>query len=111
MFGARPSAVLEAQSAKEITAPVEASFTVNGSDAKQCLAFTGVTTLTIKAESVKDNPFIESVRFEYSVDKGASWKTVGYDYDAGKNIYKVEWQPDNARYLYSYQIRIYLRWI
>ena len=105
LFGYRPSNVLDAVKAQPIKAPVEPSFTVNGLNAKKCLAFTGVTTLAIKAESVNDNPFIESVRFEYSVDKGVNWKTVGYDYDIGKKIYKVEWQPDNSRDLYNYQVR------
>ncbi len=104
-FGWRPADVLNADQAKEIKAPVESSFTVNGKGAKQCPMFTGMTTLAIKAENFKDNPFIESVRFEYSIDKGANWRTIGYDYDAGKKDYKVEWQPDNARILYNYQVR------
>ncbi|MDD5427845.1 MAG: glucoamylase family protein [Candidatus Omnitrophica bacterium] len=105
LIGSRPIDVLESASPKEIAAPAESSFTVNGSSARQCRAFSGATTLAIKAEDVDANPFIESVRFEYSADKGVNWKTIGYDYDAGKKVYKVEWQPDNTRGLSSYQIR------
>ena len=65
-----------------------------------------VTTLAIKAQDINDDPFIESVRFEYSAStKAAHWKTIGYDYDVSKKIYKVEWQPDNSRDLYNYQVR------
>ncbi|MDO8525222.1 MAG: glucoamylase family protein [Candidatus Omnitrophota bacterium] len=105
MFGGRPPDALEARAAKGIKPPVESSFTVNGSGAGRCLAFPGATTLAIKAEDIKENPFIESVRFEYSVDKGAGWKTIGYDYDVSKKVYKTGWRPDNARDLYNYQIR------
>ena len=105
IFGCRPLNILEANDVKPIKAPIDSSFTVNGSSARQCLAFTGTTTLGIKAEDVNDNPFIESVRFEYSVDKGANWRTIGSDYNVGKKIYKTEWQPDNSRNLYNYQAR------
>ncbi len=102
LFGYRP---FEITDVKEMKAPVESSFTVNGSNSKQCLLFTGLTTLAIKAQDMNDNPFIESVRFEYSTDKAVGWKTIGYDYDVSKKIYKVEWRPDNSRDLYSYQVR------
>ncbi|MFA6321476.1 MAG: glucoamylase family protein [Candidatus Omnitrophota bacterium] len=105
VVGSRPIDVLESGSPKELSAPAESSFTVNGSNAKQCKLFTENTTLAIKAEDINSNPFIESVRFEYSTDKGASWKTIGYDYNVNKKIYKVEWRPDNSRELCSYQVR------
>jgi len=105
VFGYRDISILEANSAQALKPALESSFTVNGANARQCLAFTGSTNLAIKAESINENPFIESVRFEYSVDKGVNWKTIGYDYNVSKKTYKVEWQPDNARDLYSYQVR------
>lgn len=105
IFGSKPPEVFDAHPGKEINSPIAASFTVNGSAAKQCLALKGLSVLAIKAETSKDNPLIESVRFEYSVDKGINWKTIGYDYDVSKKIYKVEWTLDNARQLYNYQVR------
>ncbi|MDD5437406.1 MAG: carbohydrate binding domain-containing protein, partial [Candidatus Omnitrophica bacterium] len=105
LFGYKPMNILEAKSEKPLKAPVESSFTVNGVNSKKCLAFTGATTLAIKAEDISDNPFIESVRFEFSVDKGAHWRAIGYDYNVAKKIYKVEWQPDNSRELYNYELR------
>ena len=105
IFGYRPLDVLDARDEKPLKAPTEPSFTVNGSNAKQCIVFSGTTTLAIKAEDVNENPFIESVRFEYSVDKGTNWKTIGTDYNVTKKIYKVEWQPDNTRGLYNYEVR------
>jgi hypothetical protein len=105
LFGSRPIDVLESASQKELSAPVESSFTVNGSGAKQCKLLTGAANLAIRAVDIKANPFIESVRFEYSIDKGSNWKTIGYDYDVSKKVYKVEWQPDNSRELHNYQVR------
>lgn len=105
IFGYRKS--LEAISAaqKEIKAPVESSFKVNGVSSKQCLIFKGVNALSINAESMQDNPLIESVRFEYSVDKGAVWRTIGADYDVSKRTYKADWRPDNSRELMRYEVR------
>ncbi len=105
IFGYKPPRTLEGMNVKEIKAPIDSTFTINGSSARQCLAFTGLTVLAIKAEDINDNSSMESVRFEYSIDKGSSWRTIGYDYNAGKNIYKVSWQPDNSRSLYDYQVR------
>ncbi|MFA5143657.1 MAG: glucoamylase family protein [Candidatus Omnitrophota bacterium] len=105
LFGYRPADVLESLGTEDLKAPAESSFTVNGVNSKRCAAFAGTTTLAIKAEDVNNNPFIESVRFEYSVDKGANWRIIGCDYNVSKNVYKVEWQPDNSRQLYNYEIR------
>ena len=104
IFGYRPEDILSAIEIKDIASPVESSFTVNGLAAKQCPAFSSVNTLEIKAESVNENPFIESVRFEYSIGNG-HYKTIGADYDVGKKTYKVEWQLDNTREPYSYKLR------
>ena len=48
---------------------------------------------------------MEGVRFEYSVDKGTVWRTIGTDYDVSKNTYTVSWHPDNSRELARYQLR------
>ncbi|MDD5423125.1 MAG: glucoamylase family protein, partial [Candidatus Omnitrophica bacterium] len=104
LFGHRQEDVLSAIEMKEIAAPVESSFTVNGTGAKQCPAFSSMNTLEIKAESLNENPFLESVRFEYSIDNG-NYKTIGADYDVSKKTYKVDWQLDNTREPYSYKLR------
>jgi hypothetical protein len=105
MFGYRPPDVLKARDVKPLKAPLDTSFTVNGSNAKQCLMFPGSTTLAIKAENIYENPFIESVRFEYCVGESDDWKTIGYDYGVNKKVYKVNWMPDNSRSLYTYKVR------
>jgi len=105
IFGYRPASVLMEKNAKELKVPVENSFKVNGVGSKQCLTFKGTNTLSINAESINDNPFIESVRFEYSADKGATWKTIGVDYDVSKRAYKIDWRPDNSRELSRYEVR------
>jgi hypothetical protein len=104
-FASRPAAVFVSKGEKEIKTPVESSFKANGASSKQCLTLKGVNTLTINAESVQDNPSMEGVRFEYSVDKGAVWRFIGTDYDVSKRNYKVDWHPDNSRELSRYQIR------
>lgn len=105
MFGYRPSLSIAAKGTKEISAPVDNSLKVNGVSSKQCLTFKGVNALSINAESIQDNPFIEGVRFEYSVDKGAVWRMIGVDYDVSKRTYKVDWRPDNSRELARYEVR------
>lgn len=105
LFGYRPKEILSAKEIKEVKPPAESTFKVNGVRAKQCPALTSSNKLEIKAENLSENPFIESVRFEYSADKGNIWRTIGTDYDVRKNIYKVEWNPDNSRELYNYQLR------
>jgi len=105
MFGYRPSLALTAKGAKDVKTPVENSFKVNGASSKQCVTFKSVNTLSINAESVQDNPFIESVRFECSVDKGSVWRVIGVDYDASKRTYKIDWRPDNSRELARYEVR------
>lgn len=105
LFGHRPPDTLIAKETKEIAAPIESSFKVNGVGSKQCLTFKGINALSINAETIEDNPFIESVRFEYSVDKGNVWRALGEDYDVSKKTYKVNWRPDNSRELLRYQLR------
>jgi len=105
IFGYRPEDTLSSKNAGDIAAPAESTFRVNGTDAKQCLAFKGSNELRIAAEDIRRNPYIESVGFEYSTDRGATWRTIGRDYDVSKDIYKVSWEPDNSRDLYSYQVR------
>ena len=105
MFGYRPPFALIAKGTKDIKAPVENLFKVNGVNSKQCLSFKGANTLSINAENAQDNPFIESVRFEYSVDKGSVWRTIGVDYDVFKRAYKTDWRPDNSRELTRYEVR------
>ncbi|MCX5667237.1 MAG: hypothetical protein NTY34_02870 [Candidatus Omnitrophica bacterium] len=63
ILGYRPPLVLISKGVKEIAAPVESSFKVNGVNSKQCLTFKGSNTLAINTESVYDNPYIESFRF------------------------------------------------
>lgn len=105
MFGSRPPLVLIAKGTEEIKTPVENSFRVNKVDSKQCLTFKGANTLSINAQSIQDSPFIEGVRFEYSVDKGAVWRAIGLDYDVSKRTYRTDWRPDNTRELARYQVR------
>jgi hypothetical protein len=105
LFGYRPEQIIAFQGLKEIKPPVESSCRVNGVSARQCITFNGMNELEIKAENIDDNAAIESVRFEYSTDKGGTWRTIGSDYNVGKNIYKTVWSPDNSRDLYNYQVR------
>lgn len=105
LFGYRPEGVLESRNTADLKAPLGASFKINGLKAKQCLAFNGYNILEINAQGASENPFIESVGFEYSTDQGNAWRVIGTDYDTGKNLYKVMWQPDNSRELYRYQVR------
>lgn len=107
LFGNRPEDVLSRseEDRTEIAPPDESSFKVNGISAKQCVTFGGANEIEIKSESFYQNPFLESVRFEYSADKGSSWRTIGVDYDMSGNIHKLDWEPDNTRELYNYQLR------
>lgn len=105
MFGYRPEDVLDARDIKPISAPIESSFRANGVTAKKCLTLNGSNEFTIQAQDMRENPFIENVRFEYSVDNGNIWRSIGADYDVRKKIYKVTWQPDNAREFNRYQVR------
>lgn len=107
LFGNRPEDVFSRKEGdvKEISAPDETSFKINGVNAKKCTTFNGANELEINAESFYQNPFLESVRFEYSVDKGHSWRTIGVDYDISGNAHKMDWEPDNSRELYNYQLR------
>ena len=105
IFGYKPAQVLTSKGTGLLNAPVEKSFKANGVNSKQCLTLKSVNTLSINAESVQNNPAIESVRFEYSVDKGAVWRSIGTDYDVSKKTYTVDWRPDNTRELARYEIR------
>ncbi|MBN2453135.1 MAG: hypothetical protein JXB40_02585 [Candidatus Omnitrophica bacterium] len=107
MFGNRPESVLSSagEDGKDLKAPDEESFKVNGIDAKHCPAFKGDNILEITTESFYQNPSLESVRFEYSVDRGNSWRTIGADYDVEGTVHKINWEPDNTRELLSYQVR------
>jgi hypothetical protein len=105
VFGYRSPQLLIAKAGKEIKSPDERSFKINGVGSKQCLTFKGANTLSINADSVNDNPVMESVRFEYSVDKGATWRTIDYDYDVSRKTYTINWNPDNSRELARYQLR------
>lgn len=105
LLGYRDESVLMSKDIKEIKVPLEASFKVNGQGAKQCIAFNGSNVLEIKAEDISGNPFMEGVRFEYSTDKGSTWRAIGTDYDVSKNTYEVDWGLDNSKGLYNYQVR------
>ena len=105
LFGYRPENVLSAKDTKALRTPEESSFKVNGIQAKNCPSFNGTNELAIQAEDIRDNPFIESVRFEYSTDKGLMWKAIGVDYDVRKRLYKATWHPDNTRESRSYVLR------
>ncbi len=105
LFGWRPLWVLESHETEQLKAPREETFKVNGVEAEQCLALGSKNIFHIKAESIKNNPYIESVRFEYSTDGGNIWRVIGRDYDVSKNGYEVEWMPDNGAQIYNYQIR------
>ena len=105
LFGWRPEKVLEAQKAQALTQPEISTFRVNGQDARQCLAFERANTLSINAECIKDNPFIESVAFQYSLDGGKTWRTIGRDFDVSDSKYSVEWFPKDTSGLHNYQVR------
>jgi hypothetical protein len=107
LFGNRPEDLLSrrGEDAKEIRSPDEESFKVNGIKARQCIAFKGANDIEISSDNFYQNPFLESVRFEYSVDKGNSWRTIGVDYNMSVNVHKLDWEPDNSRELYNYQLR------
>jgi hypothetical protein len=105
LFGSRPENILNAKDTRSLKAPVESSFKVNGIQAKRCPSFNGTNVLSIQAEDIRDNPFIESVRFEYSTDKGSVWRTIGADYDVRKRLYRAIWHPDNTREERSYILR------
>ncbi|MFH1190294.1 MAG: glucoamylase family protein [Candidatus Omnitrophota bacterium] len=107
LFGNRPEDVLSRsdEDKREISVPDESSFKVNGKSAKECVTFNGANDIEISTESFYQNPFLESVRFEYSVDKGNTWRTISVDYDLNGNVHKFDWEPDNSRELYNYQLR------
>jgi hypothetical protein len=105
IFGYRPQPVLINRTTSWPKVPQQDSLKINGTASKQCLTFKGTNTLSINSENVDRNPVLEAVRFEYSVDKGSTWRTIGADYDVSKNIYVVNWRPDNSRELARYQLR------
>ncbi|MDP2913184.1 MAG: carbohydrate binding domain-containing protein, partial [Candidatus Omnitrophota bacterium] len=105
LFGRRPDDILSAEYINEIQPPVESSFRINGKSAKFCPAFEASNELTIKAESLAENPFIESVRFEYSIDGGYVWRAIGADYGAGKDLYAVKWAPGHFYQSRDYKVR------
>ncbi|UCD55686.1 MAG: hypothetical protein JSV93_02555 [Candidatus Omnitrophota bacterium] len=106
LFGRRPEEILKTENVtQEINAPLQSSFRVNGLSKEQCASFLMSNKLSIKAESLDENPFMESVGFEYSTDEGGTWRRIGTDYDASKNTYEVTWRPENNSQLYRYQVR------
>ncbi len=107
IFGNRPEDVLSRkdEDLRGINAPSEASFKINGTNANKCAAIKCANDLEIASETFYQNPFLESVRFEYSVDKGNTWRIIGTDYDISNSLHKIAWEPDNSRELYNYQIR------
>lgn len=105
VLGYRPADVLASKVPKEMKPPAESSFKVNGVSSKQCLTFKGSNALAINTESVYDNPYVESFRFEYSVDNGSTWRTIANDYDMSKSAHNLNWRPDNSRELLRYKLR------
>jgi len=105
LFGSRPDEVLMSKKPKEIKPPIAKSFKVNGNAGSECGNFGKDTSFQIKAENYNENPFLESVRFEHSADKGATWHIIGRDYDLRKNIYKITWQPKDMLVASGCQIR------
>ncbi|MFH1593585.1 MAG: glucoamylase family protein [Candidatus Omnitrophota bacterium] len=106
MFGWRPEEVLSMRgSAPPLAAPIESTFMVNDVAAEQCFAFTQANRLIIGAQSAEENPFLESVGFEYTTDGGSTWRTIGSDYGVSGNLYKVAWYPENGAELFKYQVR------
>jgi len=105
MFGSRPEWVIKGEDAREIQAPLESSFRVNGAKAELCPAFERTNKFTIKAESMHENPFIESVGFECSTDGGNTWRTVTKSYDVKKKTHNVMWSPEDYSEGYYYKVR------
>jgi hypothetical protein len=105
LFGWRPEDVLKSAAVKELEAPDEASFRVGGKKASLCPAFKRANKFTIKAESIHENPYVESVSFQKSADNGNTWRTIGTDYDVEKGKYAITWYPENQSQEYSYKIR------
>ncbi|MGB2706073.1 MAG: glucoamylase family protein [Candidatus Omnitrophota bacterium] len=105
LFGRRPEWILAAEDVKEIKPPVASSFRINGLLPEKCRAFARSNKLTIEAESIDENPFLESVTFQQSTDKGATWRTLSIDYDVNKNTYEFTWRPENSNQVYNYQLR------
>ena len=105
IFGNKPKDIIESETIPALNPPIEESFKVNGVSARQCLTFTQSNELQIKSDCIKENPYVESVSFEYSTDDGNIWRRIGTDYDVNKNLYKVAWHPENDSHLYSYKVR------
>lgn len=107
LFGNRPESVLMAREdeIKELKSPDASSFKVNGCVSEKCPILKGANEIQIRSENYYSNPFLESVRLEYSMDKGNTWRTIGVDYDIASSIHKFDWEPDNTRELLSYQVR------
>ncbi|MCM8761681.1 MAG: hypothetical protein NC933_06090, partial [Candidatus Omnitrophica bacterium] len=107
MFGYRPEDILFAPEdmLKAMAEPVASTFKIDGLSSEQCLIFRGTNQLSIDAEDVYENPFIDGVRFEYSQDGGVTWKAIGTDYDVSKKTYRVDWEPNASRPVRDYQVR------
>lgn len=105
MFGYRSAEILMSKEVQELKTPIESTFEIDGRKAKECNLLNSLCELEIKAEDLKENPFIESVRFEYSNDNGLVWRTIGADYDVRKKTYKIQWKADDTLKITNYQIR------
>lgn len=105
LFGYRDPEVLTFRDARPVAAPVETSFLVDGASGKQCALLKTVNEFEITAESVEENPYIESVTYECSMDGGNVWRTIGIVYSGDNKIYKLSWQPDDLKQTSRYQIR------
>lgn len=105
LFGARSEEVLKKEGIEEIKTPIESSFRVNGQTAKECGTFERSNELSIKAQSLEENPLLESISFEYSTDGGNTWRVIGADYDVSKDTYEVMWFPKDSAGLLNYPVR------
>jgi len=61
--------------------------------------------ISVEAPSRRQEARLESVRFEYSPDKGKTWYAIDTDYDLNDNIYMVEWDTKGLNEKASYWLR------
>ncbi len=105
LFGKGLKKALEADKTLPFKAPYSGTLKSNDVALTQESVLPDKNIISVEAPSRAQESRLESVRFEYSPDKGLTWHTIATDYDLNDNVYSVEWDAKGLNEKLAYSLR------
>jgi hypothetical protein len=105
LFGKGLKKALEVDKTLPFVAPYGGTLKSDNAALTQESILSDKNNISVEAPSRDQESRLESVRFEYSPDKGLTWHTIATDYDLNDNVYTVEWDAKGLNEKLAYSLR------